>query len=294
MKIDLHIHTSCSDGKFTPFEIIDQAIDNNINIISITDHDTLSAYTKDLLEYAKEKNIKIVPGIEISTRIDKCGIHILGYNIDINNKTLNNRLKKIRNARHDYLFNVSKKLNELGYLVRTKKLDSIDAVTKAHIAEDIINNHKNKALLLREFGNIPSKGQFIERIMNEGCPAYVKKDAITPLDAANLIRKANGKVVLAHPVAYTYEDNLTIKEIQEIITNINADGIEAYYIYVDKNNNKHNDIDIWKNIAKENNIFVTIGSDYHNFNEIKPNIGLVNEELNIPEKEINSVLRNLI
>ena len=283
--IDLHIHTNCSDGVLSPYEVIDEALRNIVDTISITDHDTVSAYTKDLIEYAKTNNINLISGIEISTKTKKCGIHILGYNIDIHNKELIEKLEKVRNARHDYLKNVSKKLESLGYKVNIDDLEKIESVTKAHIAEDIISNKANEELLLKEFKQIPSKGLFIETIMNEGCPAYVKKETITPKEASQLIKKANGIVVLAHPVAYYYEDNLTEDDIQELIDEIDPDGIEAYYIYIDKNNNKHNDIDKWSKFSKKNNKLMTIGSDFHRKDGIHPEIGLMNEKIKLENKE---------
>ena len=283
--IDLHIHTNCSDGVLTPYEVIDEALRNKVDTISITDHDTVSAYTKDLIEYAKTNNINLIPGIEISTKTKKCGIHILGYNIDIHNKELIEKLEKVRNARHDYLKNVSEKLESLGYKVNIDDLEKIESVTKAHIAEDIISNKANEELLIKEFKQIPSKGLFIETLMNEGCPAYVKKETITPKEASELIKKANGIVVLAHPVAYYYEDNLTEDDIQELIDEIDPDGIEAYYIYIDKNNNKHNDIDKWSKFSKKNNKFMTIGSDFHRKDGIHPEIGLVNEKIKLENSQ---------
>lgn len=291
-RIDLHIHTTCSDGTLSPLEIIDEAKKNRLDTISITDHDTVNAYTEELLKYAKENNINIISGVEVSTKIEKCGIHVLGYNIDINNKELHNQLKKLRNARHDYLLKVSKKIKELGYIINTEKLNQIDAVTKAHIALDIVNNEQNKELLMKEFNKIPSKGEFIETIMNENCPAYVKKETITPKEAVNLIRNAGGKAVLAHPVAYTYEDDLTTDDIQKILTDMNADGIEAYYMYIDQTHKKHNEIEKWKAFAKYNNKFVTIGSDFHIKDGHHPLMGLLND-IDITEKEINEILVNI-
>ena len=118
-KIDLHIHTNCSDGSLTPFEVIDKALENGVTTISIADHDTVDAYSKELIDYAKEKGINLIKGVEISTKISKCGIHVLGYNIDINNTEFIEKLSKVRNARHDYLYNVASKLKELGYKVNT-------------------------------------------------------------------------------------------------------------------------------------------------------------------------------
>lgn len=291
--IDLHIHTNISDGALSPKEIIDEAKKNNVNIIAIADHDTLGAYTVKLFNYAKKNNIKIINAVEISTKIDKAGIHILGYNFDLNNKELLEKLKIIRNARHNYLYKVSDKLKTLGYNIDVEELNKIEAVTKAHIARNIISKTENKKILMENFGHIPQMGEFIETIMNENCPAYVKKETITPKEAANLIKNANGKVVLAHPVAYKYEDNLSDEEIIKLIDEIKADGIEANYIYVDKNCNRINEIDKWNKIAKKKNILSTIGSDFHKIDNIHPKIGLINENINFSNKEIDNIINKL-
>lgn len=291
-KIDLHIHSTYSDGKLTPKEIINEATKNNVKTIAIADHDTIEAYTKDLFEYAKNNNIKLIPAVEISTKASKVGIHILGYNIDINNELLKDKLKKLRNARHDYLYKVADKLKELGYTINIEELDKIDAVTKAHIAEQIVKNKNNEKLLQKVFNHIPTKGEFIETIMNENCPAYVKKEAITPKETSTLIREANGKVILAHPVAYTYEDDLSDEEIINIIKDINADGIESKYIYIDRNHNIINDINKWDTIARDLNLFTTIGSDFHNYDKYHPPIGLTNDIKNINVEEIINNITN--
>lgn len=292
-KIDLHIHTTMSDGFLTPKEVIDEAHKNGVCAIAIADHDTIEAYDEEIFNYAKNKNVKLINAVEISTKSKKVGIHILGYNFDLNDKKFQERLYKIRNARHDYLHNVGKKINELGYIVNVEELDKIDSVTKAHIALDIINNKKNKELLLKKFNHIPSKGEFIETIMNENCPAYVKKETVTPKEAAQIIREANGKVVLAHPVAYVHEDNLTDEDILEIIKDMKPDGLEANYLYVDKYDNKINEVKKWNKFAKENGLFVTIGSDFHNNDGIRPEIGFVNTDFVLEDKMVDEILINL-
>ena len=185
------------------------------------------------------------------------------------------------------------KLEQIGYWVNIEKLDEIDSVTKAHIALDIVNNEKNREKLIQDFGHIPNKGEFIETIMNENCPAYVKKETITPKEAAQIIRSANGKVILAHPVAYVHEDNLTEKDILDIVDDMKPDGIEADYIYVDRNNNQIDEIEQWNKFAKLNNLFVTVGSDFHNKDGIRPEIGLVNTNFCLEDKEENEILSNL-
>lgn len=294
MKIDLHIHTTISDGSLTPKEVIDEAEKNGLSIIAIADHDTIDAYNEELFSYAERKNIKIINAVEISTKTEKVGIHVLGYNFDLKNKNLKERLFKLRNARHDYLHNVSKKLEDIGYYLNVEELDKIDAVTKAHISLDIISNEKNKEKLLNDFGHIPNKGEFIETIMNENCPAYVKKETVTPKMAAEIIREAGGKVVLAHPVAYVHEDNLTDQDILKIINDMKPDGLEANYLYVNRNNQLIDETEKWNKFAKENNLFVTIGSDFHCKNGLNPEIGFVNTKFSLDEKILNEIIENLM
>lgn len=292
-KIDLHIHTTMSDGALTPKEVIDEAYNNGVSIIAIADHDTIEAYNDELFTYAKSKNITLINAVEISTKTNKAGIHVLGYNFDLNDKQFREKLYKIRNARHDYLHNVANKLNELGYSLNTHELDKIDSVTKAHIALDIINNEKNREILLENFNHIPNKGEFIETIMNENCPAYVKKETVTPKEAAEIIRAAHGKVVLAHPVAYVHEDNLTDTDILNIVNDMKPDGLESNYLYVDRNDNKFDETDKWNKFAKEINLFVTVGSDFHNKDGLRPEIGFINTDFTLDDETIDEIIINL-
>lgn len=292
-RIDLHIHTNLSDGELSPKEIIDEAVKNGVEVISIADHDTVDAYTEEFYNYAESKGVKIIRGVEVSTNYFGIGIHVLAYSFDINNKEFIDVLNNLKNARHDYLRDVTVKLREIGYKVNFEELDKIDIVTKAHIALDIVSNIENKELLLKTFGYTPKKGEFIETIMNENCIAYVKKAAITPIEAAKLIKNAGGKVVLAHPVAYKHQDRIEEEKIKELVKQMEADGIEANYILVDQNGNKINEIDLWSTFAKENNLIQTIGSDFHRKDSSHPEIGLINEDINLTEEEISKIIYDL-
>ena len=292
--IDLHIHSNLSDGELSPKEIIDRAVDNGVSVMAIADHDTTLAYNGELFNYAKDKKVRLITAVEISTKYNGIGIHVLGYNFNINNDQLKEKLYTLRNARHIYLHKVASKLNELGYIINVEFLDKIDAVTKAHIALNIVENKDNSKLLLKTFGHIPSKGEFIETIMNEGCPCYVKKETVSPKEASDLIREAGGKAVLAHPVCYKYEDGLTDDDILELIKEMNPDGIEANYIYVDRNGNKINESTHWNDFAKHHNLITTIGSDFHKVDNVHPDIGIINEEIILNDNEINYIIDNLL
>lgn len=297
-KIDLHIHTTCSDGLFSPKQVIDMARKNGVDTIAISDHDSIEAYSDELVSYAEKCNIKLIPAVEISTimptntDIGSAGIHILGYNFDISNKSFLEQIKKLGNVRRTYMYDVSKKLEELGYRVRLSKLEELQSVTKAHISRDIISNPENEKLLQKTFGHIPNMGEFIETIMNEGCPAYVKKYTISPQKATEIIHYAGGKVVIAHPVAYRYEDGLNEKDIENLAKSIYSDGIEANYLYLNKNNNLIDECDIWNNLAKKLNLFTTIGSDFHLSDSLHPEIGFTNTAKDFkisPEKIISNL-----
>lgn len=274
MKIDLHIHSNYSDGVLSVFQIIDEAVKNKVQIISITDHDSIKGYSKELFDYTNNKNITLIPGVEISTKYQGFGVHILGYNIDLNDEKLNNLLDNSQKNRIDYLENVANKLRNFGYEINTHKLKELESVTKAHIALDVIENENNKELLLSAFGKIPNKGLFIETLLNENCPCYVKKESISPKEVSLVIKNAGGLVFIAHPVAYHYEDNVNEETILKLAKEINADGIETGYIYVTKNNKVVNESKIWQEFASENNLFGSIGSDFHKKDGLHPTIGL--------------------
>lgn len=292
-KIDLHIHTTKSDGSLTPKQAIDEAYKNGVKFMAITDHDTISAYTKELFEYAESLGIKLIPGVEVSTRYNRKGFHVLGYNFDLENKPLIDLLEKVRATRKKYLTDVNQKLSELGFELNIDELSKVESVTKANIALDIVSNEKNKAKLIELFGHVPLRGEFIEAVMNEGKPAYVKKESILPSEAGKAIREAGGKVVLAHPVVYTRKDGVSIEMIEEVISELKPDGIEANYIYFDKLNNRFDDISKWREFARKHNLFETVGSDFHLDDGVRAKIGFVNENLVLTDKMVENILTNL-
>ncbi len=287
--IDLHIHTNCSDGNFSPLEIINMAKEKKVSIMAIADHDTIKAYSKELFLAASKNNIKVIKAVEISTKFKGYGVHILGYNVDFENQKFLQMINNLENARLNYLLEVTKKLNEFGLIVNIDELKKLSSVTKAHIAKDVVSNQKNKKVLINFFSKIPSVAEFIENIMNENCPCYVEKFSIKPKEVSNIIKEAGGKVVIAHPVAYEYENNFSLKDIEDLIKEINPWGIESYYLYVDRNGNVINEVVKWKKIAKKYNLVNTMGSDFHNFSLKNADIGLTNTDFVLSEKEIKII-----
>ena len=148
----------------------------------------------------------------------------------------------------------------------------------------------NEKKLIEDFGFVPSRGVFIETIMNEGCPGYVYKHSITPKEAVEIIKNAGGKAVLAHPVCYKYEDNLVPGDILGLVHKMGFDAIEAAYLYVDKDGNKIDEVEFWKNFAKENDLLYSVGSDFHNEDGVHPDIGFSNWNIEFTKEEAYAIL----
>ena len=293
IKIDLHNHTTKSDGHVDPFGVVDMAANHGVEILAITDHDTVAAYTPELFEYAKQRGVLLIPGVEISAHDHRGGFHVLGYNIDVTNERLVSELQRLRDNRKDYLFEVAEKLLEFGFVVDTEKLSQVESVAKGNIAEDIIANPVNRENLLAMFGEIPNKAVFITALMNKGCPAYIKKASITPKEAADLIREAGGKVVLAHPIVYVYDKGLPEEDIISLIDDMMPDGLETNYIHFDKKGVRRNESQKWGEVAKQRGLFETIGSDFHWNDGIKPLVGFVNEEMEFSDEQIVSLMNSI-
>ena len=217
--IDLHVHTVNSDGEKTPKEIIDMAIEKNIEVIAITDHDTIDGI-EEAIKYSEDKNIKVIPGIEISVDVEKGQLHMLGLNIDYKNKKLIetlNLLKEARDSRNDKFINI---LNEMGFEVTLEELKEISngkIISKPHFAKLFIKK-----------GYIKEKSEMFDKYFNQEPLKNIKKELISAKDAIKLIREANGIPVLAHPQTLKLEKNDLINKIKEL-KGYGLLGIECYH-----------------------------------------------------------------
>jgi predicted metal-dependent phosphoesterase TrpH len=246
MTADLHIHTTASDGRLTPEDILKHAIEAGLSYISITDHDTVNG----LLElYEKPGNkintICIIPGIEFSTDLPENEVHILGYNIDIYNLELRNQLDVLVTHRHERTKQVIHKLNQLGYTI-----DYLRVIELAQHATSIGRPHIARALI--EKGYFSTVSDVFITLLDKNGPAYVPHYKLTPLQVITLIKKAGGIPVLAHPGLI---GNDTI--ILDLI-NIGIIGLEVYHP-------SHNTLQTQKylDLANQYQLVVTGGSDFH-------------------------------
>ena len=252
MKVDLHIHTTYSDGVFSPEKIVDTAIDAGLDAIAITDHDNVLAYPI-ALNYAKKiadsggKALEILPGVEINTIYKDIEIHILGYFMNRDDSDFQAMLKSQQKARIEQTEQILHLLNKKeGIHVTFDKLKSIVAdggsIGRPHIA---------KAITLA--GGTTSVMEAYNKYINNDSEVYVQRKTISPHEAIEIIYDAGGIPVFAHPFDVEDAENL-IKEFMHY----GLRGVEAYH-------RKHSPamVEYYSSIAEKNGLIITGGSDFH-------------------------------
>ena len=241
--IDLHMHTNLSDGVLSPEELLELVRDKNLKAFSVTDHDNLEGFlaVKKLL---KKDDPELIPGVELSVS-DKGGdLHILAYCFNPDDVFFNRTINDFKTNRNQRGRLIVQKLNELGINV------TYEDVSKC--AGDAAVGRPHVAMAMLERGYVNSYEEAFARYIGNNKPAYVPKMNMTPVDAINLIHKAGGIAVLAHPMidnAFRYIETLVGQGL---------DGIEIYHP-----SNNQGDSDRLKQAAERFRLVVTGGSDYH-------------------------------
>ncbi len=263
--IDLHIHTDYSDGTFSPKEVIRYAQGIELSAIAITDHDCVEGILP-ALEAAKEMDMEIIPGVELSSEIDDFEIHILGLLIDWQDPWFKEQLKTIRNARTERMQKMVEKLNELGVGI---KLDEVLALSK----EEGAVGRLHLARALYEGGYTHSIRQVFARYIGRKGPCYVKRMVISPKEAIDMIRKVKGIPILAHP------GNMQHDEVVPELVNYGLMGIEALHIDHTSSAAGH-----YKQLAQKYGLLLSGGSDCHGVGKGYPLMGRVEVPYSFLEK----------
>ncbi|PIU67271.1 MAG: phosphatase [Armatimonadetes bacterium CG07_land_8_20_14_0_80_40_9] len=240
---DLHLHTSFSDGVFSPEEVVKKAQEAGLEVISICDHDSIEGILP-AIRAGKVLGIKIVPGVEISADLDKSDLHILGYFFNLKDLNLRQKLKELHQARLSRAEKIIKKLNQLGVKISLKGVLQIageGSLGRPHIAKAIV-----------QAGYTNDEKEAFKKYINRDKPAYVPHDKITPFAAISLLLGAGGIPVLAHP-------NLNLKD--EIIPELVRAGLKGIEVYCPAHNQEQTLH--YKRIAKRFNLLVSGGSDFH-------------------------------
>lgn len=269
MYADLHSHTNFSDGVLTPLELLTKAKGVGLKALSITDHDTIDG-CREAKKISTSVGIELITGIEISCYEQRSNIHILGYNIDIDNSELTEFLSKQKEYRKARAELIIQKLNALGkelsfdeLLYRTGDVP----ITRPHIAQMMV-----------EKGIVPTIRDAFFSYLGEDMPAYVYKSDILVSKAIEVINRSGGVAVLAHPANW-FKPAFLYKLID-----YGLDGIEVYHPSHNLNQSKH-----YKSIASQYWLLETGGSDFHGNREFdEMNFG----KFGISEKQVEILLNH--
>lgn len=271
--IDLHTHTSYSDGEKNPNELVEKADDEGLETIAITDHDTLLGVQNMTIPKNKRK-VNVINGIEVSIKVPKGRMHVLGQDIDIWNKDLNDAMTNLHNRS---VYSVA------GVICQLKKDYGIVFSTEEIL--NILNAQRNigrpdVAKLLIQYGYASSVQEAFDKYLIE---AYEKlgdvAKGISFPECAELIHNANGYVVLAHPISLELTPEELDKKIEYLVDN-GLDGIEVYH-----SNHSPANVEEYLRLAEKYNLLISGGSDYHG-PSIKPDIELGTGKGNVKVKQL--------
>ena len=241
-KVDLHIHTNHSDGFYSPAEVVVKAKENELEAISITDHDNLSGIN-DAIKKGNEIGVEVIPGLEISSDIKDREIHILGYFIQTDSQELERYLNFFRVERLKRASRIVNKLNLLGMTLTVDDVMEVaqkSAVGRPHIAQAMLNK-----------GLISSYYEAFNKYIGNGGPAFEKKVHISPQSAFKIISDAGGLSFIAHP---GYMEESLLKELIDE----GVDGIEVVH-----SSHSQHQVKFYRGIVNEYFLLECGGSDFH-------------------------------
>ena len=272
--IDLHTHSTESDGTLSPQELMQLAADTGLSAIALTDHDTVNGLKK-ARPIARKLGIELIPGIELSTDYNGTEVHILGFYIDDTNETFLSKLQEFVESRDIRNKKMAALLQKEGFDISLKKLyqeypESV--ITRAHFAR-----------YLTEHGFVKDRETVFRKYLGDNCRCYVPREKISPFEAINLIRLGGGLAFFAHPVlCHMNHDRLRffVRDLKEA----GLTGLEAVYSM-----NSPGDERNMKKLAAEYNLLISGGSDFHGENKPYIHLGTGKGNLRIPDIILNEI-----
>ena len=249
MKADLHLHTTASDGRLEPKDIVSLAVKVGLDVIAITDHDIIDGVTPALAAAEAFPSLMVIPGVEINTDVPRGEVHVLGYFIDYTDRKLAAALQGLRDSRRERGQRMIAKLSKLGMNIewqRVLELAQGGSIGRPHVAQALF-----------EKGYVSTEKEAFDKYIGHDGPAYVERYKLLPVEAVKLITDAQGLPVLAHPA--------DIGDLNELVPKLKAVGligIEVYY-----RDYSSDVIAGLLKIAKHHDLIPTGGTDYHAFGD---------------------------
>ena len=265
--LDLHLHTTHSDGSCTPAEVVNMAHQAGVTALAITDHDIMTGVA-EAIAAGQARGIEIIPGVEISSLAGNSELHILGYFLDWQDPELLARLKTLREGRHRRNPQIIERLQAIGIDItydEVRSLAGTDSIGRPHIARVLMDKHV-----------VTSAKEAFDRFLAEGKPAYVPRELPSPTEAISWIKAARGLAVLAHPTWVKVAGKSLIDLVRGLKTD-GLDGVEVYY-----STHAARQTRAYLNLAQQLGLLVTGGSDFHGLTKPDIEVGIGKGTLHIP------------
>lgn len=266
--IDLHVHSNKSDGSFSPRELVSYALEKGLSAFALTDHDTIDGIP-EVMEAAASTGLEVIPGIELSTENEGKDIHIVGLYIDIENPDFLSYLTHFQDSRHLRNKKLCRMLSEaLSIDLTFEKLQAAypgAVITRSHYAQ-----------YLTDTGVVKSAHEAFERYIGDHAPYFIPREKVTPQQGIDLIRRAGGIPVLAHPILY----HLSTRRLSELTCSLKEAGlagIEA--VYTSYSPSEESQI---KDLARKYDLLLSGGSDFHGTNKTNTDLATGRGNLFVP------------
>ncbi len=248
-RVDLHVHTTASDGTMSPTEVVRYAKEKGLRAMAITDHDTVEGIEEGVQE-GERLNLEVIPGVELSVDFPKGTMHLLGYYIDPNCAELADKLVVVQQARAERNIKMIKKLQGLGIEIdfsEVKKFSEHGQIGRPHFAYIMVQN-----------GYARNIQDAFDRFLCKGGPAYVEKLKFPPEEAIGFIIKAGGIAVLAHPFTLNQPKE---KELEDLVVELKEKGLEGIEVYHPEHTEGQKRF--YRYLAQRHGLFISGGSDFH-------------------------------
>lgn len=264
-RVDFHMHTTHSDGSYTPEALMQYCKEKRLDCVSVTDHDTMSSFESCRKE-AGRQGIELVPGVEISAQFEPGTLHILGFFLDRRHPELNRAFGEVQKARRERNPQIIAKLNEIGIEITlaevihetygTRQIPAGSQLGRPHFAKTLVKK-----------GMVKTYEEAFKEYLSKGRPAYVDKRRLSSREAIRLIRAAGGIASVAHPK----QMKLGAEDLEKEIGRLVSEGLEGVEVYNSCQNAEDNRL--FQRIAKRFDLVATGGSDFHGANKAGVDLG---------------------
>lgn len=272
--VDLHVHSTCSDGTYTPAQLVQYANAKNLRAFALTDHDTING-VREAVAAASGTVVQVIPGIEFSTEYHGRDVHIVGLFIPYENPAFVTALREFTDSREVRNRKMCDLLNRHGVpltyetLIRTYP-DRV--ITRAHYADYLVKH-----------GYCGSREEAFDRYLGDHACCFVPREKITPVQAVTLLKQYHAIAILAHPILYPMS-NTALETLVSELKAVGLDGLEAIYSTYHPSEERQ-----MRALAAKHNLLISGGSDFHGANKPKIDLGCGTGHLFVPEEVLDQL-----